>query len=68
MHQHACHGKNKTIYSSHQIDHCKNIVDNRSIKVGDAHHITALDKYKVPMSIRGVLPYMTFNSCTYKEW
>ena len=33
MRQHACHGNNKTINSSPQIEHCKNKTDNRSIKV-----------------------------------
>ena len=34
MHQYAYHGKNKTIHSSSQVEHCKNIVDDCSIKVG----------------------------------
>ena len=29
MHQHAYHGKNNTIHSSTQIEHCKNKVDDR---------------------------------------
>ena len=59
MHQHACYGKNKTIYSSPQIDHYNNIVDDRYIKVGGGQYITTLDKYKIHMSIRGALPCMT---------
>ena len=49
MHQLACHGKNKTINSSPQIDHYKNIVDDRSIKVCGGQHITTLDKHKIHM-------------------
>ena len=56
MHQHACHGKNKTIHSSPQIEHYENKVDDRSIKVGSGQHTTTLDNYKIPMSIRNALP------------
>ena len=49
MHQCACHGKNNTIYSSPQIDHYKNKLDDKSIKVGGGQHTTTLDHYKVPM-------------------
>ena len=56
MHQHACHGKNKTTHSSPQIEHHKNIVDDLSVKAGGGQHVTTLDKYKVPMPIRGALP------------
>ena len=34
MHQYACHGKNKTINYSPQIEHYKNTVYDLSIKVG----------------------------------
>ena len=33
MNQCRCHGKNKTIHSSPQIEFCKNKVDDRSMKV-----------------------------------
>ena len=68
MHQHVHHSKNKTIYSSCQIKHYKNIVDDRPLKVGGGQHITTLDKYKIHMSIRGALPYMTLHPYTDKEW
>ena len=68
VHQCACHGKNKTIHSSPQIDHCKNIVDDHSIKVSSGQHITTLDKFKIPISIRGALPYIKLCPCTDKEW
>ena len=57
MHQHACHGNNKTINSSPRIDYHKKIVDDRSMKVGSSQHITTLDNYKLPMSIK--TPYPT---------
>ena len=67
MHQHAWHGKNKTIYSLPQMEHCKNIVDDCSIRVGGGQHISTLDKFKIPMSIRGASPYMPFSPCTNEE-
>ena len=56
IHQHKCHGKNKTIHSFPQIEHHKNIVDNLSIKVGVGQHFTNLEKHKNPMSILGHHP------------
>ena len=67
MHQYAYHGENKTIHSSPQIEHSKNIVDDRSIKVGGGQHITTLDNYKIPISIRGTLPCIPLRLCTDKE-
>ena len=68
MHQHACHGKNKTIYSSPQIEHYKNIVDDCSIKVGGGQHITTLDECKNSMPIRADPPYTPLRPHTDKEW
>ena len=68
MHQYAHHGKNKTIHSSPQIEHYENKVDDRSIKVGGSQHITTLDNYKIPMSIRNALPYMLLRPYTDSEW
>ena len=68
MHQCVCHGKNKTIHSSPQIEHCKNEADDRSIEVGDGQHATTLDNDEVPMSIRKALPHMPLRTCTHREW
>ena len=43
VHQCAYHPKTKTIHSSAQIDHFKNIVDDRAIKFGGTQQITTLD-------------------------
>ena len=43
MHHHEYHWKNKIIYASPQIEHYKNKVDDRSIKVGGGKHVTTLD-------------------------
>ena len=43
MNQNQYHRKNKTTHSSPQMEHCKNKVDDRSIKVGGGQHMTTLD-------------------------
>ena len=43
IHQHVCHGKNKIIHSSHQIEHYDNKVNGRCIKVGGGQHTTTSD-------------------------
>ena len=58
MDQHAFHGKNKIIHSSPKIDHFKNMLDDRSIKVGSGQHVATLDKHKTRVSVRGALAYM----------
>lgn len=68
MHQHAHHGKNKIIHSYPQIEHYENKVDDRYIKVGGSQHITTLDNYKIPTSIRNALPYMPLCPYTDSEW
>ena len=60
--------RKKTINYSPQIEYYKNIVDDHSIKAGGGQHITTLDKHKIPMSIRGSLPYMSLRPHTNKEW
>ena len=68
MHQHEIHGKNKTIYSSPQIEHYKNKVDDRSIKVGGGYHMKTLDKCEFPMSLKNSSPCMPMRMCTENEW
>ena len=58
MHQYAYHPKYATIHSSAQIEYYKNVVDDRSIKVGGSQHITALYGYIIPISIRSTLSHM----------
>ena len=68
MHPHACHRKNKTIHPSPQIEHYKNKVDDRSIKVGGGRHMTTLCNYKLPTSIRNSLPYVPLRPCSDSGW
>ena len=67
MHEHACHGKYDTINSWPQIEQYANIVDNSSIKFCDVQHVTTLDEHKIPISIWGTLPHMTFGLQNDKE-
>ena len=60
--------KNKTIHSFPQIYHCAKKVDDRSIKVGGGQHMTNLDSYKVPTSIRNALPCLPLRPCADSEW
>ena len=68
LHQHTYHGKGKTIHSAGQIKHFKNLVDNRSIKVGGKQYIWTNNGYKIPVSIKDGLPYMPLRPHTDKEW
>ena len=68
MHQHAYHGKNKTIHSSTQIEHHKIKVDDSSIKVVVGQHSNTLDNCNLPMSIRNTLTYVYLRPPTDKEW
>ena len=60
--------KNKTIYLSPQIEHFKNKVDDRSIKVGGGQHTNTLDDCKFHVSIRKVLTYAPLLPRTDSEW
>ena len=68
MHQCTCNGKNKKINSSYKIEHYKNVVDDRSIKVGGGKYIATLEKCKIIMSIRNALPCVPLSPCTDDEW
>ena len=46
--EYAYYGKGHTIYSSGQIEWHKNLVDNKSVKVGGTECITTLDSYAFP--------------------
>ena len=67
VHQHAHHGKNKNVHSSPQIDHYKNKVDDRSIKVGGGQHMNTLDNHKLFMSISNAFPYIPLRPWTNSE-
>ena len=68
LHQCACHPKCPTIHSAGQLECFKNKVDDRSVKVGGSQHITTLEDYKIPISIRDGLPCMPLRTYADKEW
>ena len=46
----------------------KQIVDDKSIKVGGNQSIVTIDGYVIALNIRGGLAYMTMRPYTDKEW
>ena len=58
MNEYAYYGKGHTIHSSGQIEWHKNLVDDKSVKVGGTQHITTLDGYEFPLKCTGGLLYM----------
>jgi len=61
MHQYAYLGKGKTIHSSAQMEHYKNIVDDKSVRVGGKQSIKTLDGYVIPFISTGSVASMCRN-------
>ena len=68
MHQYAYTGKGKSIHSCAQLEAHKQVVHDKSIKVGGKQRIETLDGYVIPLNIRSGLPYMTICPYTDTEW
>ena len=69
MHQYAYLGEGKTIHSSAQLEHFKNDVNDKSMKVsGGLQCIQTPDGYMHPLDIRNGLPYIPMRPYTDKEW
>ena len=68
MMQYALRGKGKTIHSSGQVEHYKNIVHDRSLKVGGKQCIVTQDGYVLPLDIVNGLPYIRMQKHTDEEW
>ena len=68
LHQYAYVGKGKTIHSCGQMEAYKQVVHDKSIKVGGKQRIETLDGYIIPLNIRHGLPYMTIRPYTDTEW
>ena len=56
--QYAYHGQQRTIHSCAQIEHYRNLVNDRSMRVGGTQHIRTNDGYIIPLDIINGLPYM----------
>ena len=59
LNEYAYYGKGHTIHSSGQIEWHKNLVDDKSVKVGGMQHITTLDGYAFPLKCTGGLMYLS---------
>ena len=67
MHQYAVYQTNRTIHSCVQLEHFKNIVDDRSIKAGGKQRITTHDGYVFPLDIVNGLPFLKMRIPSDKE-
>ena len=68
IHQCAYHGKGRSIISAGQVEHYKNKVDDRSIKVGGRQCIQTHEGYVFPLDIINGLPYLKMTTYTDREW
>jgi hypothetical protein len=68
MNQYAGTLKGKTIHSSGQLEWFKQLVDDKSIKVGGLQRITTPEGYVIPINIRSGLPYVTMRPYTDDKW
>ena len=67
MHQYAYHGRGRTIHSAIQIEHFKNKVDDRSMRIGGQQCIRTNDGYVIPLDIINGLPYVKMSPYTQAE-
>ncbi len=58
LNEYAYYGKGHTIHSPGQIEWHKNMVNDKSVKVGGAQRICTLDGYSFPLICRGGLMYL----------
>ena len=68
MHHYAYTGKGKSIHSCAQLESHKQVVHDKSVKVGGKQRIETLDGYVIPLNIRSGLPYMPICPYIDKEW
>ena len=59
MNEYAYYGKGHAIHLSGQIEWHKNMVDDKSVKVGGTQCITTLDGYAFPLQCIGGLMYLS---------
>ncbi len=68
MRQYAMHGRNRTIHSCGQLEHYKNIVEDRGLKCGGKQCVKLHEGYVLPLDIVNGLPYLKMSPHTDKEW
>ena len=68
LRQYAYHGTGRSIHSCAQIEAHKNMVDDRSMRVGGTQCIRTVEGYVIPLDIIAGLPHMKMFPNTSKEW
>ena len=68
FHETAYTGRGQSILSSLQMEHFKNLVDDRVIGLGGGQQITTADGYNFPLSIVNGLPYLQMRRFTKNEY
>ena len=67
LHQYAYTGKGKSIHSSRQMKSFKQLVYDKSIKVGSKQRIETTDGYIIPINFRNGLPFINLRPYKDKE-
>lgn len=68
FHQYAYTGKGRSIHSSGQMEAFKQLVFDKSIKVGGKQRIETVDGYIIPINFRNGLPFINMRPYKDKEW
>ena len=68
LRQYAYHGRDRSIHSAGQIEHYKNTVNDRSMKVGGSQHVRTNEGYILPLDIINGLPYLKMTPNTDQEF
>ena len=68
MHQYAYHGLNRTIHSSVQIEHYRNTVDDRPLRLGGTQCLRTHDGYVMAFDFSNGLPFLPMEPHTREEW
>ena len=68
LHHYAYTGKGKSIHSSGQMEAFKQMVHDKSTKVGGKQRIETPDGYIIPINFRNGLPFISMRPYKDKEW
>ena len=68
LHEHAILGKGQTMHSSGQMEHHRNLVHDKSMKVGGLQCIITVDECVIPLQITNGLPHMKMRPHADEEW
>ena len=61
-------GKGQTMHSSGQMEHHRDLVHEKSMKVGGLQCIITVDEHVIPLQITNGLPHMKMRPCADEEW